>query len=237
MVSAPVSMISTVEPPEKLPGMMDLILRGQDRLNDLMRSEAHLPALIRRLLVLSIAGLAVHGLVVGATIQLLGIDRTSELAFISAGHPAIWMPPVFVAAFLGALSICLPSFYFYTQLSGLDASFRLVTAQALRAQATTSVMLFGVLPMYVAIALAGVLHLFVDPDTVIAAGLAAPFFVGLVGIRAVYKGFSVLSVPLPLTHRRRGNFLGRLVLAWGAVYTAVAPVALLRLAEAASRLV
>jgi hypothetical protein len=219
--------------------MFDLILRGQDQLDELLRDETKLPGIIRKLLALSISGLLVHGLVVGATIQLLGLNTVaaSELAFIAGGHPVLWMPPVFVLSFLGALSICLPSFYFYTQLSGLDASFRLVTAQALRAQATTSVMLFGVLPIYVAIALAAVLHVFVGADTVAAAGLLAPFAVGLLGIRAVYKGFSRLAAHLPVTHARRGDFIKRMTLAWGAVYTAVAPVALYRLTEALSKLV
>ena len=98
-------------------------------------------------------------------------------------------------------------------------------------------MLFGALPLYVAIALASVLHFLVGADTVIAVGLLMPFGVGLIGIRTVYKGFGALAEHLPLTHRRSGNFIRRLVLAWGAVYTAVAPVALYRLAEAIARLV
>ena len=67
-------------------------------------------------------------------------------------------------------------------------------------------------------------------------GLATPFIVGLYGMRALYKGFCELATVLPITHRRRGDFLRRMVLCWGAVYTAVAPVALYRLAEAFGRL-
>jgi hypothetical protein len=63
-------------------------------------------------------------------------------------------------------------------------------------------------------------------------GVLLPFFVGLWGVAAVYRGFCHLAEHLPLTHRRRGNFLRRLVLAWGAVYTAIAPVALWRLGQA-----
>jgi hypothetical protein len=235
MVSAPLTCTTTTDAiaESDTPSIIDLVLRGQDRLNDLLRDERRLLPLIRRMLALSIAGLVVHGLIVGTTIQLIA-DR--DILSLSTTHAALWMPIAFVGAFLGALSICLPSFYFYTQLSGLDASFRLVTAQALRAQATSSVMLFGALPMYVAVALASVLHFVVGPETTVIVGLLMPFAVGLLGIRAVYKGFSALAAHLPITHQRRGNFIRRLVLAWGAVYTAVAPVALFRLAEALSKL-
>jgi hypothetical protein len=97
-------------------------------------------------------------------------------------------------------------------------------------------MLFGALPIYLAIALAAVLDIAIAPDTAIAAGLVFPFAVGLIGIRAVYRGFSDLIGRVPITHARRGDFLRRMVLAWGAVYTAVAPVALYRAAEALSQI-
>jgi multisubunit Na+/H+ antiporter MnhG subunit len=40
---------------------------------------------------------------------------------------------------------------------------------------------------------------------------------------------------LPVTHPRRGNYVRRMVLAWGALFTAIAPVALYRLGEFFSR--
>jgi hypothetical protein len=169
--------------------------------------------------------------VVGFAAEVLG-----ESLFAGAhGHPTLWMPIAFVLAFVGALCVCLPSFYFYTQLSGLDASFRLVTAQALRAQATTAVLLLGVTPFYAALVLAGALGLIESSSRVILAGLAIPFVVGLFGMRALYKGFCDLAQVLPITHQRRGDFLRRMVLCWAAVYTAVAPVALYRIAEALSK--
>lgn len=214
----------------ELPGMFELILRGQRRLDALLRDEAALPAVIQRLLALSVLGLAVHGLVVGAAAQLLA--HADLGAFFARGTPALWMPLAFTFAFLGALCICLPSFYFYTQLSGLDASFRLVTAQALRAQATTSVLMLGVLPFYAAWILGHLVGLLDGADHALSLGMGLPFVVGLAGIRAVYQGFCALAGYLPVTHQRRGNFLRRLVLCWGAVYSVIAPIALYRLADA-----
>ncbi|MHB8877601.1 MAG: hypothetical protein ACYC8T_28250 [Myxococcaceae bacterium] len=218
-----------------LPGMFDLILRGRRRLNALMRDEGALPGVTQKLLLLSLLGLAVHGLAVGLAAQLLpGEDPTS---LYRQGHPLLWMPLASMLAFVGALCICLPSFYFYTQLSGLDASFRLVTAQALRAQATTSVLLLGVLPFYAAWVLACVLGLYRDSSTVLLVGLCLPFGVGLLGVHAIYQAFSELARHLPVTHARRGNFLRRMVLGWGAVYSVVAPVALVRLAQALGKVI
>lgn len=216
--------------PVPVPGMFDLILRGESRLHRLMRDEAGLPEVIQKFLALSVLGLTIHGVVLGLAAGMFEPNRA--LAWYQAGHPVVWMPLALMGAFLGALCICLPSFYFYTQLSGLDASFRLVTAQALRAQATMSVLLLGVLPFYAAWLLGTVVGVFDTPGTALFAGLCLPFGVGLWGIRAVYRGFCDLAEHLPITHKRRGNFLKRLVLCWGGVYSVVAPVALYRLGEA-----
>jgi hypothetical protein len=210
--------------------MFDLILRGEARLHRLLRDEAVLPEVIQKLLALSVLGLAIHGVVLGLAAEMFAPRHS--LAWYQVGHPVLWMPLALIGAFLGALCICLPSFYFYTQLSGLDASFRLVTAQALRAQATKSVLLLGVLPFYAAWLLGTVVGVFDEPALALFAGMCLPFAVGLLGIRAVYRGFCDLAEHLPITHQRRGNFLRRLVLCWGAVYSVVAPVALYRLGGA-----
>ncbi len=203
-----------------IPGPFELILRGQYKLNLLLEDEKnHLP-IIRKLLLISILGLAAQGFTAALAWQLLELQPL--------GWITVWMPAAFVIAFLGALSICLPSFYFYTQLSGLDASFRLVTAQALRTQATTSVYLFGVLPFYLALALTSAVTHAVSPDVVRMVGFVAPFVVGLTGLVALYRGFRHLLTHLEITHVRRGAFLLRMLVAWSLVYTAVAPVALYR---------
>lgn len=221
---------ASLEPPAAAPdsSMFDLILRGQAHLTQVLGDERGLPVVLQKLLTLSLLGLGIHGLVVGFAAEILG----ASLFPGSSGHPVLWMPLCFVLAFVGALCVCLPSFYFYTQLSGLDASFRLVTAQALRAQATAAVLLLGVTPFYAAVILAATVGLVERADLVILAGTALPFVVGLFGVRALYKGFCDLARVLPVTHARRGDFLRRMVLCWACVYTAVAPVALYRLGEA-----
>jgi len=73
--------------------------------------------------------------------------------------------------------------------------------------------------------------LFQDVDTTLQVGMLVPFVVGLFGVGAVDKAFRSMLDVLPLTHRRRGNFVRRMVLAWGALFTAIAPVALWRAGE------
>ncbi len=226
------SVIRPAEPP--FPSMFDLLMRGQSRLTQLLLSERHLSAAVSQMVGLSVLGFAVHGLVMGSVEQWAWANGRFESI---QGHPALWMPIAFALAFTGALGICLPSFYFYTQLAGVDASFRLVTAQALRINATTSVVLLGITPFYAAYALAcgmGVVSNGLERMEII--GYVLPFVAGLLsGVRALYRGFSDLADALPRTHTRRGDFLRRMILCWCAIYSVIAPVALWRLTDTLSR--
>jgi hypothetical protein len=210
------------------PKVFELVLREPTQLSAVLSDELQLPRATQRLLALSLLGLGVHGAVLGASLSTVHL---TELAWVQHGLPALWMPVAFALSFVGALGICLPSFYFYTQLSGLDASFRLVTAQALRTQATASQILLGFQPFYAAAVLAAGLGLWGDPDEVVVAGFGLPFLAGLWGIYALYNGFRDLAATLPVTHQRRGRFLQRMVLCWGGVFSVIAPVALYRLVE------
>jgi hypothetical protein len=187
-----------------------------------------------QLLGLTLSGLLLHGLALGMVIH-LAMDSL-PLLFAAKGEPIFWVPLSLIGGILAAIAICLPSFYFYTQLAGLDASFRLITAQSLRVQARTSVLLMGLLPFFLAWALTPFLQIpgISDINQVVAIGFALPFFVGFAGLYSVYQSFRRLSGQLPITHVRRGNIMLRLVLCWGAVMATVAPVAVFRLAQVLS---
>lgn len=220
-----------VTAPPDLPNAFDLLLRGQKELDRQIEDPRSHGAIIRKLLLLSVLGLVGHGFVVGLSIQLFGSSGALRVAEVMRGPVALWLPVAFVIALIGALSICLPSFYFYTQLAGLDASFRLVTVQALRVQATTSVFLFGALPIFLALALTSIVTEVVSPELVVLLGLGMPFVVGLTGVKALFTGFRHMLTYVEITHERRGRFLLRLLVMWAGVYTVVAPVAVYRAAE------
>jgi hypothetical protein len=217
-------------------GLLDLLLRNESALTRLLLDGHRLTGTLQKLLGVAALGLLVHGLVVGVVAH--SMLAQGEVGFVQ-GRPLLWIPLTFVGALIGALTICLPSFYFYTQLSGLDASFRLVTAQAVRVLAKTSVLLLGVAPFYAALALSAATGLLGDRETTVWIGFAVPFLVGLWGIAAVRRSFAELMEILPALQKgysRRGNFLDRMMLAWGAVYSVVAPVAFWRLGEALGRI-
>lgn len=212
--------------------LLDALLSEGEHLDDLVL-HGDSTRVVRHLLGISLVGLLVHGLVVGCTAQ-----HPFGVTWPHGSEPLIWVAPVaLVGAFLLAIAVCLPSFYFYTRLAGLDVSFRVVAIQSLRVQARTSVLLLGLLPFYTAIVFAGELGLAVAPGTSVGLGMAMPFVVGLDGIRSLYRSFQRLVERLPMTHERRGNVVLRLVLCWGAVFSAVAPVALWRIAQGLDRLV
>jgi len=79
--------------------------------------------------------------------------------------------------------------------------------------------------------LGNVVGLFPDALLTLRVGMALPFVVGLFGVGAVERAFRSMLDVVPLTHLRRGSFVRRMVLAWGALFTAIAPVALYRLGE------
>jgi hypothetical protein len=229
--AAPRQGISQSDGPER--GMFHLVLRDHRSLNRLLLDDAALPGALNRLLGLALLGLTIHGALVGLILRLAA--SPSSVPWGTAQHIWLVTPVAYPAAFLLALAVCLPSFYFYTQLSGLDASFRLVSALALRVLATTSVLLLGVLPFYAAVALGSALGIFGNAEAVALLGLALPFLVGLFGIDSLRRSLQDLRETLPVTRLRRGRCLTRLSLAWAAVFTAVAPVALYRIGEALVR--
>ena len=222
---------STASPKETM-GFFDAMLRDDEVIDDMVCDTTNLTGTIQRLLAIATAGLLLYGLALGTILQMA--QSMEILGFAVTGTPIIWMPLTLASAFLLAIAICLPSFYFYTQLAGLDASFRLITAQSLRVQARTSVILLGLLPFYVAWGLSpflGIDFLAAELHLVLAAGLALPFLVGLAGLISIYRSFRRLVKRLPITHPRRSGVVLRLVLCWGAVMICVAPVAMLRIGQ------
>jgi hypothetical protein len=102
-----------------------------------------------------------------------------------------------------------------------------VTALVMKGQASTAMMLMGILPVYLAATLGAVV--FAAPPellrVVLYIGLVLPFVAGLWGVRSIYLGFLGLWDTLPADRRcRRECWLRRLTAACSACYTAVCPV-------------
>ena len=214
--------------------MFALLLRDDAELNDLVMDDSRREAVVRALVSLSLGGLLAHGFAVGLVAELAPPLGDAGLAEWLHGHPLLWMAPCLVAAFVGGLALCLPSFYFFTQLAGVEASPGLVVAQGLRALARTGVILLGAEPFFVAVVFGSILG-WLSASAVTWVGLAMPFLVGVLGVTSVYKSFRALLDRVDITHQRKGDFVLHVAFAWACLYLVVAPVALWRVGQLLGR--
>lgn len=211
--------------------LLDLLLKDRPALEHLLRQPEQQRQLVPRLLTLGLIGFAIYG--IAATVILNAVYTTWN--FWPTGIPrARWndasMANLLLAYCLGLVAtngVCLPSFYFYGLLAGIRTSMLGVVAHAMKGMASAAIALVGVLPIYVAAALAVVVFP-VSREVMLACvlfGLMLPFVAGVWGVKTLYEGFLTLRDTI-CTERRESRtcLLRRLLLAWCACYTAVTPL-------------
>jgi hypothetical protein len=247
------------EEPERLEtpplaALIDLLLKDQPRLDRIARHAQRQRELIPRFIAIGLMGYTLFGaglaLVFNASglwPQLqpvsawLGGSAESLIRFAEAPAIATWLNGsavtlilAFTLGLIGAIGVCLPSFYFYGLLAGVRTSMLEVTAHATKGMASAAVAVIGVLPIYIALVLGGLV--FGLPERIVHwqcfLGMALPFIAGLWGTRSLYIGFLRLSDTLPPQRRcRRACFLRRLMISWCGCLTAVTPVMIYTLWE------
>jgi hypothetical protein len=231
--------------------LVELILKDRHELHRILSSTRHKVELATRFLGISLAAFALFGVAMALTCDAAAIwpqltptarwleDPTARLitfAPVARSGQLVesWLTGraeklVMAYAFglVAASCVCLPSLYFYGLLSGIRMTFAEVVLHALKAKAVSAVALVGILPIYAALALGAI---FWSPDgdlmrATLLLGLSVPFLAGLWGTRSLYVGFGELCGRMPKEFQEnRACFLRRLVFAWCACYTAVAPV-------------
>src|SRR5947209_9477272 len=220
--------------------LVDLLLRDPARLDRLNRDPARQRVLLPRFLLLAQAGYLVYSAVMLLLLNLAPPEAApAQLGLAvprAAWHDgsALGLPVTYATGVVLATCICLPSFYFYSLLAGVHITWAQITCVIIKGTAANAVMLLGILPIYVAVALG--LLVFKGPPPALAvvllAGLFLPFAAGLWGLWEIYRGIMDLAAALPPAWQcGRRCFLRRLTLSWAAVYTAVAPVMIYRLWE------
>jgi hypothetical protein len=221
-------------------GLIDLILRDPARLDQLNRTPDRQGELLPKLLLLSQAGYLIYSAVMLFLLNLTPADAWPDRLGITIPHAswrdgtALGLALAYGPGIVLASCICLPSFFFYSLLAGVRMSWLQIAAVIVKGTAANAVMLLGILPIYVALAL-GLLVFKASAFAlawVMLLGLALPFVAGLWGLWEIYRGVMDLSAALPPAggYRREG-FLRRLTLSWAGVYTAVAPLMIYRLWE------
>lgn len=231
--------------------LTEMILKNHSLLERLVRSTLRQATLIPQLLLIAFLGFLLYGVTMGVLIGVSGstphLHAPREvltnggplIEFHAAGTPwATWAdgtaPAMVVAYALGmiaATGICLPSLYFYGLLSGIKLTMRDVVIHSLKSKATAAIGLVGILPIYFVICLTAIVfHLSDDWIRVVQwIGFTFPFVGGLWGTRSLYRGFRGLADTLPSRMStedrfKRSCFLDRLVLAWSACYSVIAPI-------------
>jgi hypothetical protein len=212
-------------------GLTELLLKNPGRLDRLARDEGRQPLLIPSFLAVGLASFSLFALALVLTLNAapsaaLPQPLAAQWTHHRSGSAAVlWL--AYALGFTLTTGVCLPSFYFYGLLAGVRVSWLQVTAQVMKGQAATAVMLMGILPVYLTAALGAVvfgvdLHVL---RCVLYIGLVLPFVAGLWGVRSIHLGFLGLADTLPLERRcRRECWLRRLTAACSACYTAVCPV-------------
>ena len=216
---------------ETVLSLVELLLKGPQRLNALLRERRQAADMISRFLAVSLVSLGIFGAALGVLLRLAPVDT---LPVFMKQHWASqpYQSPVVLAiayavGFVLATGVCLPSFYFYALLAGVRMTMLQVTAHIMRGMAATSLMLMGILPIYIAIVL-GAVVLRLDSELIRRAvwlGLLLPFVAGGWGLYSIYEGFLSLADTIdPSRFCNRMCFLKRLTLSCTACYAAVAPV-------------
>jgi hypothetical protein len=242
------------------PALIDLLLKDQPRLDRIARWPQRQRDLIPRFITIGMLGYTIFGIALAIVFNASGLwprlhavnvwlagSAESLMHFKPASAAGTWFDgsaPTLIAAFtlglIGAIGVCLPSFYFYGLLAGVRTTMLEVTTHATKGMASAAVAVVGVLPIYVAIVL-GTLVLGLSVQAVkvqCLLGMALPFVAGLWGTRSLYIGFTRLCDTLPEERRlRRGCFLRRLMFSWCGCLTAVTPVMVFTLWEYLDRLV
>ncbi|MGE3805897.1 MAG: hypothetical protein AB7K24_14590 [Gemmataceae bacterium] len=223
-------------------GVIELLLKGQDRLDSLARDERRQADLIPRYLAIVLTSFSVYALALVLLLDAAPPQARPELLrerWASAGPaPAISLWAAYTLGMIASSGVCLPSFYFFGLLSGVRVSLVQVVGHIMKGKASTAMMLLGLLPIYVALML-GSIVLAAPPDrieTLLLLGLLLPFGAGMWGVVSIYSGFQGHCDTLPEARRaRRACFLRRLTFAWAALYTIVTPVMIFTIWDSLSR--
>lgn len=255
---------TVVEPPHEEPltsddgrvtRLLDLLLKSPARFDRLAAEPAHQATLVPNLLMIGVTGYTVFSLLLAMVYSAAGVwpnlmpvaawldAPTQELIALEELGMAfapwldgsvVWMTSAYTLGLIGAIGVCLPSFYFYGLLAGVRTTMVECTLFALKGMATSAVALVGLIPVYVAVML-GLVALDAPNEFLtlgLLMGLIMPFVAGLWGTRALYTGFVSLADRMEGEFAcRRRCFLRRLLIAWSGCFTAVTPVMIYTLWE------
>lgn len=210
--------------------LVELLLKEPTHVDQLTRDDNRQTELVPRFLAIALASFSIYSLALALIFNLMGQASLPQLLrqHWSGGVASIFsLWTAYTVGTVAACGVCLPSFYFFGLLAGVRISVMQVTGHVMKGLAATSMMLLGILPIYLA-AVLGLTVFNAQTETLEAAvwtGLALPCWAGLWGGLSILNGFMGLADTLPAHCRdRRACFLRRLTFFWAVCYLTVTPV-------------
>ncbi len=224
--------LTNFAPPDR-PGVIDLLLRHRAIADDDCADAERAARLLPRLVLTTVGGVGAFSLVQGL---LLTTAAHAWPAGLAEAHPLLAVGGVFAAfefGLMGTQIAALPTFYFHALLAGLRTHAWRITVESLRARATASVVLLGLLPIYLALALGFGLLAAGDSrwaelhSAVVLCGYALPLVAGLAAPLSLLRAFRRMAGEREEDGRRPMPTL--LVMAWSALFTVMAPLGIARM--------
>ena len=128
---------------------------------DCCESEPRQRELLPKFMAVAVACFAIYGIVTTGVLNGFVWHGDYWLPHLPPARAGHWSMGNLTAAYtlglIAANGICLPSFYFYGLLAGLRTTMLAIAAQAIKAMASGGLALVGLLPVYLALALTGLI--------------------------------------------------------------------------------
>lgn len=216
-----------IEPKPTVGTLLNWMLADRPRFREALGDADEQEHVLPRLLGIAIASLFLYGIVMWVVVAATGTSLPF-MTGVNGGRPGnLSFAFAYSLGIVGAVGICLPSFYFFALQCGFRPSLRNIVVAVAGGQALTSVFLIGILPVFAAVIL-GVERLSGDSEALAVwtqMGLLLPLVAGLVGAAELHEWFTGLAVTLPAAARaRREGVVGFLGLWSTGLYVVVAPV-------------
>jgi hypothetical protein len=219
------------------PGLAQLLgwmLTDRERFREALAEEGIEQELLPRLLAIVLTAFALYGLVMEGVLIVTGARLDALVPPGATGRPIGVIPLAYALGLVGAIGICLPSFYFYALQCGFRPSLRRIVIATLAGQALTGMLLIGIIPVYAAGILAAER---LDGGAAIMwswswVGLLLPLPAGLIGVADLRSWFARLAETLPAGIRaQRRGMVGFLALWSAGLYAVVAPTVVWKLID------
>jgi hypothetical protein len=212
--------------------VIELLLKDEPALNRLLISPERQRELLPKFMAVAVACFATFGVVTTGVLNGFVWRTHFWLPHLPPAYGDIWslgnLTVAYTLGLIAANGICLPSFYFYGLLAGLRTTMLAITAQAIKGMASGGLALVGLLPVYVALALTGLIaptRGYIGHGTLTLIGLLLPFVAGLRGATSLYAGLTGLAETMtPARRAQRECLLRRMMLAWVGCFTFVSPL-------------